>query len=63
MMSEIASIQLSEAGVAFLHDPVMHEALSVIAASVGITPKEYLLRFEEVLSKKPQAGHFIPQVP
>ena len=35
MMSEIASIQLSEAGVAFLHDPVMHEALSVIAASVA----------------------------
>lgn len=44
---------LSQEGIEFLKDPVMNVALTVIAASVGVTPEEYLLRFEEVLEENP----------
>ena len=44
---------LSQEGIVFLKDPVMNAALTVIAASVGVTPEEYLLRFEEVLEENP----------
>lgn len=44
---------LSQEGIKFLNDPVMNAALTVIGASVGVTPEEYLLRFEEVLEENP----------
>ena len=49
-----ASKTLSEPGLIFLNDPLMYEALCVVAASVGVTPEEYLLRFEEALLEKPK---------
>ena len=54
-MKEEASNRLSAQGFFFLQDPLMKEALSVIAASVGVTPEEYLCRFEEVPAESPQA--------
>ena len=54
-MSAVTIRTLSAEGQAFLRDARLHDALSVIAASVGVSPEEYLLRFEEVLSKNPQA--------
>lgn len=50
-MSDIAS--LSPLGVEFLSNKVMYEALSAIAASVGVTAREYLERFERALSERP----------
>ena len=46
---------LSEEGVALLNDSVLYHQLSLIAGSIGITPEEYLLRFEEVLSTNPDS--------
>ena len=53
---EIATrTELSEEGKALLADPYMVKLLSVIAASVGVTTEEYLLRFESVLADMPEA--------
>lgn len=54
-MRSIENKRLSNEGVAFLRDPLMYEILYEIAASVGATPEEYLLRFESVLSESPEA--------
>jgi len=54
MTARKASKKLSEQGLIFLRDPLMYEALCAVAASVGATPEEYLLRFEEILLKKPK---------
>ncbi len=53
-MRNTATRTLSAEGLAFLADAEMRAALSAIAASVGVTPEEYLLRFEEVLSEHPE---------
>lgn len=54
-MRNTATRTLSAEGLAFLEDERMRAALTVIAASVGVTPEEYLLRFEEVMSERPEA--------
>ena len=54
-MKEEANNRLSTQRSLFLQDPLMKEALYVVAASVGVTPEEYLCRFEEVLAENPQA--------
>ena len=54
-MRSTATRALSAEGLVFLADAEMRTALTEIAASVGVTPEEYLLRFEEVLSENPQA--------
>ena len=46
--------KLSEEGHAFLQDPLMHQCVKELAFSVGATPEEYLLRFEEVLFSEPE---------
>lgn len=46
--------KLSEEGEAFLADPIMVKLLSPIATSLGVTPEEYLLRFELVLADMPE---------
>ncbi len=45
---------LSKEGEAFLNDKALKKKLSKIAKSVGVTPEEYLIRFEEILSTNPQ---------
>ena len=47
--------KISEEGKALLADPIMVKLLSPIAASVGVTTEEYLLRFESVLADMPEA--------
>ena len=47
--------ELSEEGKALLADPYMVKLLSPIAASVGVTTEEYLLRFELALADMPEA--------
>lgn len=54
-MKNTATRILSAEGLAFLTDAEMSAALSAIAASGGVTPEEYLLRFEEALSERPEA--------
>lgn len=54
-MRNTATRTLSTEGLAFLEDERMRAALTAIAASVGVTPEEYLLRFEEILSERPEA--------
>ena len=44
---------LSPEGRAFLADPALLAALRRICAPLGVTPEEYLLRFEEVLATDP----------
>ena len=46
--------KLSDIGIAFLADKEVYKALTKIAAQVGVTPEEYLLRFEEVLNTDPE---------
>ena len=46
--------ELSEHGKRFLSDTVMYEALNIIAAEVGTTAEEYLLRFESALLNNPE---------
>ena len=53
-MSITAIGKLSEEGLELLSDPIMYEILYVVAMSVGISPEEYLLRFEKVLSDTPE---------
>lgn len=53
-MRNKANRSLTAEGLAFLEDERMRAALTVIAASVGVTPEEYLLRFEEALSECPE---------
>ena len=45
---------LSQEGVKFLSDKVIYEALAAIASPLGVTPEEYLERFEMALSEKPE---------
>jgi len=52
-MKEAEKARLSDEGLAFLNDPIMYAALTELAAEVGRTPEEYLLRFEEELSSNP----------
>lgn len=47
--------RLSSEGLAFLADPALRKALERITAPLGVTPEEYLLRFEEVLERDPDA--------
>ncbi len=49
------TVHLSPQGREMLRDPLLFELLSVIAASVGASPREYLIRFEEVLAEDPRA--------
>ena len=44
---------LSEEGISLLTDPEIYSRLTGIAKSVGVTPEEYLIRFEAVLNKTP----------
>lgn len=53
-MKEAEKARLSDEGLAFLNDPIMYAALTELAAEVGRTPEEYLLRFEEALSSNPE---------
>ena len=46
--------ELSDIGIAFLADKEVYKALTKIAGEVGVTPEEYLLRFEEVLNTDPE---------
>ena len=46
-------IQLSDEGKEFLSDAVIYTALSAIVEPLGITPREYLERFEKMLSENP----------
>ena len=46
-------VVLSDAGIAFLKDDILRAILEVVSASVGVTPEEYLIRFETVLRYKP----------
>ena len=46
---------LSQEGIALLNDPALSNTLSVIAKSAGVSAKEYLMRFEEVLSTAPDS--------
>ena len=50
---ENANKTLTDEGRKFLNDPVMREALTVVATSVGTSAEEYLLRFERILSENP----------
>lgn len=54
-MIEKTKKSLSEEGRKMLNDAVMYTALCIISESVGVTPEEYLFRFEEVLDRDPQA--------
>lgn len=54
-MSSKPKNKLTEQGLKFLSDPVMYEALSAIAEPIGVSPEEYLLRFEEVMTEQPEA--------
>ena len=47
--------KLSSEGFELLNDPFLNRILSSVAASVGVTAEEYLLRFEEVLIENPKA--------
>ena len=49
------SYALSEEGQKLLREPLIYEALSAIAASVGVYAEEYLRQFEKVLSENPDA--------
>ena len=42
---------LSAEGKQLLADPLMRGVLTAVAASVGVTAEEYLLRFETVLAE------------
>ena len=53
-MMSLCKNKLSENGRKFLKDPIMYEALKVISSAVGVTPEEYLLRFEAVLETTPK---------
>ena len=46
--------KLSFEGLTLLKNPVINKKLSTVAASVGVTAEEYLLRFEEVLAENPK---------
>ena len=47
--------KLSPEGRAFLADPTLSLALKRICQPLGVTPEQYLLRFEEVLESDPDA--------
>ena len=47
--------KLSPEGYAFLTDPTLLAALESVCRPIGVTPEEYLLRFEEVLESDPDA--------
>lgn len=47
--------RLSSEGLAFLADPTLASSLWRICRPLGVTPEEYLLRFEEVLRSDPEA--------
>ena len=53
-MYRVTDTKLSKQGRCFLNDQLLYKALSAVAASVGVTPEEYLLRFEEVLNTNPK---------
>lgn len=46
---------LSKEGHALLNTPYLYRLLQKIAATVGVTPEEYLLRFEAVLRTDPES--------
>ena len=54
-MIEVHLKQLSKEGREFLADPELYETLANIVGALGVTPEEYLLRFEEVLKIDPNA--------
>ena len=45
--------KLSPEGRAFLADPALSLSLKRICQPLGVTPEQYLLRFEEVLEHDP----------
>lgn len=47
-------ICLSKEGQAFLNDPEMNQRLTSIANSIGVTPEEYLYRFEKMMKTAPE---------
>ena len=46
---------LSIEGQNFLKDPIMLSALREICSPLQVTPKQFLMRFEEILSRDPMA--------
>ena len=46
---------LSDEAHRLLKDPIVYERLSKITKAIGVTPEEYLIRFEEVLSENPHS--------
>lgn len=50
-----STAKLSKEGLELLNDPILYEMLSKITKEIGVTPEEYLLRFEKVLAKNPKA--------
>ena len=48
------NLKISESGLELLSDPLVYQILSVIAEPLGVTPEEYLLRFEEALLRNPE---------
>ncbi len=52
-MQKSNSIQLSKEGRELLEDPCLAAILTEVAALAGVTPEEYLIRFEEVLHTQP----------
>ena len=46
---------LSKQGEKLLNDSLMSKALFAIASDIGVTPEEYLLRFETILETNPES--------
>lgn len=50
MIPNIKRRALSTQGLELLCDPYIYSKLLIISSAIGVTPEEYLIRFEEVLS-------------
>ena len=46
---------LSKEALELLSEPITYDMLSIITKEIGVTPEEYLMRFEEALSTNPNA--------
>ena len=44
---------LSKEALELLSEPITYDMLSIITKEIGVTPEEYLMRFEEALSTNP----------
>ncbi len=51
MMHKKDMAKLSAEGRRLLSEPTVRAVLTAVAASVGVTAEEYLLRFEEVMAE------------